>query len=366
MKQTKSRVMVLYGGCSSEHEISILSASAVIAHLDPQVYDVIPLGIDKQGRWWLNDLADIELTSKTLCVRSLHAQAINPLTFLKKTDIVFPVIHGNVGEDGILQGLLELTGAAYVGAGVLASAVAMDKDITKRLVSQASLPIAPYICFDQGQWLTQPGFWEQQVKQQLTYPVFVKPANTGSSIGISKVHASAALAQAINQALQFDSKVLVEQSIDAREIEIAVLEHHHYGQAPLVSVPGELTTTHEFYSYQAKYCDEDNLTLTVPANLSADIINQLQTVAQKIFSLLNCQGMARIDFFIDKHSEKIYFNELNTIPGFTPVSMYPMMWQASGLPYQELLDKLIVLAVARQQRKQLLKRDVSDTFDKVE
>lgn len=357
----KTTVAILYGGKSGEHEVSIVSASSVIKHLDRDKYNLIPIGISKIGQWHINDLDMVDpLAGKELQVQALGSKEFSLDTLLNQDcgiDVVFPVIHGTYGEDGCLQGYLELAQVPYVGASVLASSICMDKDVTKRLALQHGIKVVPYRSFTAGEWQTSRAQVLEKIFKKLTYPMFVKPANTGSSVGISKVKTQDQLIPAIEYALRYDVKVLVEQGLNVHEVELAVMENPNYGEPPLVSVPGEIITTHEFYSYEAKYLDEKSLQLIIPAKVTPAHLQELTRMAQEIFMMTECEGMARIDFFIDKDTDEVILNELNTIPGFTHVSMYPMMWQASGLAYSDLLDKLLQLAIGRQRRKDKLVRD---------
>ncbi|MDF2529194.1 MAG: ddlA [Gammaproteobacteria bacterium] len=361
----KIRVAVLYGGRSGEHEVSQQSATSVIKNLDPNRFEVVPVGIDKQGHWLLGDTKHLTFSQDGKALQLPHAStqvqiAPHPQnTVGQNFDVVFPVLHGTMGEDGTVQGLMELADIAYVGCGLLASAMGMDKDISKRLVAACGIPIAPYIAFTAGQWQQNAAQLSKEIDQKLRYPVFVKPANAGSSLGISKVKDSTELEAAVNNALLYDNKVLVETGINAREIELSALENPEYGLEPLVSVPGEIIPHHEFYSYEAKYLDPDGAGLAIPAKLTQDQAAKAQSMAKTIFKALECEGMARVDLFLDKDSGEFIFNEINTIPGFTTISMYPKLWQASGISYQDLLSKLIDLAIARQTRKRALKREWS-------
>ncbi len=370
----KIKVAVLYGGRSGEHEISLQSAASVVRHLDTQYFDIVPIGIDKQGHWHLNDMQQITCDDslKTMPLTTRNAELLpSPACVAKRElvvrntdatpekifDVVFPVMHGTLCEDGTLQGLLELADVPYVGAGVLASAVAMDKDVSKRLVAAAGIPVPPFAAIKKGAWDSNPDGYLQGISQALGYPVFVKPANTGSSVGIHKVKNADELLAAITDAFLYDTKVLVEKALNIREIELSVLENPEYGNPPLVSVAGEVVPTHEFYSYEAKYLDENGADLLIPAPLSAEKMQEAQTMAANIFELLECEGMARIDMFMDKETGALYFNEANTLPGFTSISMYPKLWEASGILYPQLLTHLVKLALARYERKQTLKRD---------
>jgi len=382
MKNQKLRIAVLYGGRSGEHEISLVSATSIIQHLDRSQFDVIPIGIDKQGGWFLGDDVFLKgLESKKI----LQLQAdnerllfdpdsigkslrdISPASFStsfptdRLFDVVFPAIHGTSCEDGVVQGLLELSNVPYVGCGVLSSAVGMDKDVSKRLAVAANVAVSPYHAIKKGQWERNETILCEQIIRHLRFPVFVKPANTGSSVGVRKVHSSNQLASAISQAFEYDTKVVVEQGIDAIELEVAVLESLNNGEDPIVSVVGEVrpSSAHEFYSYAAKYLDEKGAELMIPAEIPTDLQIKAQQVAKHIFLALDCEGMARVDLFLDRHTHEIYFNEINTIPGFTSSSMYPKMIMASGIPYSELLTHLIKLAMQRHARKNCLKRDYS-------
>ncbi len=268
-------------------------------------------------------------------------------------------MHGTFCEDGTIQGLLELAEVPYVGCGVLASAVGMDKDVAKRLAKAADLPVVPWITITDGAWRSGPAPFVKKIGDDLGYPCFVKPAASGSSVGVHKVKNEAQLGPAIDDALRYDGKVLVEKAVSAREIEIAVLENPDPAGAPLTSIAGEINANsqHEFYSYAAKYLDENGAELLIPAKLDAAKVQEAQRLAAAAFTTLCCEGMARVDFFLDRHSGAFYFNEVNTIPGFTSVSMYPKLWEASGIPYGELLSRLIDLAVTRAARKRALVRN---------
>ncbi|MDF2690429.1 MAG: ddlA [Gammaproteobacteria bacterium] len=359
----KIRVAVLYGGRSGEHEVSQQSAKSVINNLDPHRFEVIPIGIDKQGHWLLGDIKHLEFSADAKALQLPHAStqvdiAPHPQSkTAEKFDVVFPVLHGTMGEDGTVQGLMELADIAYVGCGLLGSAIGMDKDVAKRLVAATGIAIAPYISFSAGEWQQKAELLSKEIEKQFHYPVFVKPANAGSSVGISKAKSTAELKSAIENALLYDSKVLVEKAVNAREIELSVLENPEYGLDPLVSIAGEIIPHHEFYSYEAKYLDPDGAGLAIPAKLTPEQVAVAQNMAKTIFKALEGEGMARVDLFLDKDSGEFIFNEVNTIPGFTTISMYPKLWQASGISYQDLLSKLIDLALSRQQRKRALKRE---------
>jgi D-alanine-D-alanine ligase len=369
----KIRVAVLYGGRSGEHEVSLQSAASVINFLDRDRFEIIPVGIDKQGRWHLNDISLLE-GKKSLPVYKDAPKVMLPpnpsesgsesaLITLGESgdargiDVVFPVMHGPMCEDGTIQGLLELADLPYVGCGVLASAVSMDKEVTKRLARDAGIPIVPYISLKHDRWKKEKAQSAKWIEDKLGYPVFIKPANLGSSVGVHKVKDPATLETALEDAFNYDRKVLVEAAVNAREIEVSVLENSEAGEDPLVSVPGEIDPTHEFYSYEAKYLDENGAALIIPAKLDPEETKRAQEIGKKIFVLLECEGMARVDLFLDRTNRQFYLNELNTIPGFTSISMYPKLWEASGLPYQQLLSRLIDLAMTRHTAKKKLLRE---------
>ncbi|MGZ3688875.1 MAG: D-alanine--D-alanine ligase family protein [Bdellovibrionota bacterium] len=375
MSPKKLKVMVLYGGRSGEHEISLRSAASVIRNLDPAKYEVVPVSIDKQGRWRLNDITLIQNQKLDALPMFKDAPTVvlppNPaggdtrlMPFgradngsARHVDVVFPVMHGPLCEDGTIQGLLELADVPYVGPGVLASAVGMDKDVAKRLIREAGLPIVPFVSLRHETWLKNVESTSARIARELRFPCFVKPANMGSSVGVHKVKEPGALSGALKDAFKYDTKVLVERAVNAREIEFAVLENPDVGAPPLVSKPGEVIPTHEFYSYESKYIDENGAALQIPAKLSAEQAAEGTRIAREAFMTLECEGMTRVDLFLDKDSGHFYFNEVNTIPGFTSISMYPKMWEASGISYTELLSRLIELAIARHGRKAKLSRE---------
>lgn len=318
----KLRVGVIYGGKSGEHEVSLVSARAVLANLDTRRYSVTPILIPRRGMW--------RVKGKPL--RSVWMT-------LDRLDVVFPVLHGPYGEDGTIQGMLEMIGVPYVGAGVLGSAVAMDKDVMKRLFAQAGLPQVDYLCVRSSAWKGDAQAARAQIEARLRYPIFVKPANLGSSVGISKVHGRPELAAAMDLAAGYDEKIVVEQGVEARELECSVLGN----EKPEASILGEVIPGREFYDYAAKYEDAGSRTLA-PAPIPAAAAAEARQLAVRAFQAAECRGMARVDFFLEKSSGKLLLNEINTIPGFTPISMYPKLWEASGLPFSKLLDKLIALA----------------------
>jgi D-alanine-D-alanine ligase len=348
----KIRVGLVFGGKSSEHEVSVRSAASIYQALDKNKFDVELLGIDKKGEWHKMDQKWLPTGT---AMKSLPSgeKALNPQE--ETVDVFFPIIHGTYGEDGCLQGLFELLNVAYVGAGVLGSAVGMDKEVMKRLLVQAKIPVARWMSVKKPEISDE---LLQTIANKLKYPIFVKPANLGSSVGISKAHDFPELKKAAGLAGLFDIKILFEECIRGREIEISVIGN----KTPLASVPGEVIPggAHEFYDYEAKYTDENGAELIIPAKLSKKKIREIQNLAIRTYKILECSGMARVDMFI-KPGGKIIINEINTIPGFTDISMYPKLWAASGLPYTELLDRLIKLALERKKEKDELKR----SFDRV-
>lgn len=352
----KLRVGVIFGGRSAEHEVSLLSAKNVIAALDKTKYEPVLIGIDKQGKWHaatgqkflLNDTdpTHIQLGEQgnKLAVAPGEANQIVSQSSNQKltpVDVVFPVLHGTFGEDGTVQGLLKLLDVPFVGPSVLGSAVGMDKDVAKRLWRDAGIPVADFVTVrsqDRKAWTFE------KLKKKLGLPFFVKPANAGSSVGVSKVKSKKDFAKAMGEAFRFDTKVLVEEYIQGREIEVSVLGN----EQPKASVPGEVKPTHEFYSYEAKYLDEHGAGLEIPAKLPKPVIKKIQDVAVRAFQVIECEGMARVDFFV--RGSEVFVNEINTIPGFTKISMYPKLWEASGVSYGKLLDRLIQLAIQRHRR----------------
>ena len=362
----KIRVGVIFGGRSGEHEVSLMSARSVMDALDKSKYQVVPMGITKQGKWLTagdpmktlqrllaqpsqpHPSEAVPTQSRALQVQRVRRELVPGAgeAGIPNVDVVFPVLHGPYGEDGTVQGLLELAGIPYVGAGVLGSALAMDKAAMKDVFRAEGLPVADWVVVMRWDWEEHPKEVTQRLEERIGYPCFVKPANLGSSVGVTKAHALAELAPALNLAASYDRKLLVERAINAREFELSVLGNDH----PVASVPGEVVPRREFYDYVAKYEDEDTR-LLIPADLPPDKAAELQNLAVRAFVALDCAGMARADFLLDRDTLKVYINELNTIPGFTSVSMYPKLWAASGLPYPELLDRLIQLALERHQDK---------------
>lgn len=357
----KIRLGILFGGRSAEHEVSLQSARNVLEALDKERYDVTLIGIDRDGRWyhdqqaqWLLGQHNDELkklnaaTPLLLQPGSTESQLVTAGHALPALDVVFPVLHGTYGEDGAIQGLLRMAGIPFVGSGILGSAAGMDKDLMKRLLVQADIPTAPWVSCRSWE---QAEFTADYVASQLgDYPWFVKPANLGSSVGIHKIKGPEDFAAAVQDAFRYDHKILVEKGLDCREIECAVLGN----EAPQVSVPGEIKVQAEFYSYEAKYIDAEGATLHIPAQLHPELIEKIQAMALKTFQVLEAEGLARVDCFLTPDGE-VFMNEINTLPGFTRISMYPKLWEASGIGYRELLDRLIDLALQRAQRERELK-----------
>jgi D-alanine-D-alanine ligase len=356
---TRLRVGIIYGGRSGEHEVSLASAASIFEHLDPHRYEAIPIRIDKDGRWVLGATPPRVLPAPAArqSPETATLMAVEPTTALQTTgvDVVFPVLHGPYGEDGTVQGLLELANMPYVGAGVLGSAVGMDKAIMKRLFAAHGLPIVPYIAAIGRDWARDRQGLTSRVGRELGYPVFVKPANLGSSVGISKVRSEPELADAIELALQFDRKMVIEAGVPhAREIECAVLGNDD----PEASVPGEVVPSREFYDYEAKYLS-DTSALLIPAPLTDAQTAEVRRLALDAFRAVDGAGMSRVDFLMPRDTGELFLNEVNTIPGFTTISMYPKMWEASGLPYPALLDRLIALALERHQERQRLRTSLT-------
>ncbi len=391
----KLRVGILFGGRSGEHEISLLSAASVFKAIDQSKFEVVPIGITKEGRWVVAGDAERLLSGKTLSDKpteeSRHLRAGDPdatptaavlasgqsvvvppephkpgsplapfqtdsLTRRSSdrainVDVIFPVLHGTFGEDGTIQGLLELADIPYVGAGVLGSAAGMDKDVMKSLFIAAGLPIVKHVTILRGDWEEAPKKIQKLVESKLKYPVFVKPANLGSSVGISKARERKELGPAIKEAAKFDRKIVIEQGVGgkknkAREIECSVLGN----DKPEASVPGEIVPGKEFYDYTAKYLDEGS-ELIIPAKLTKAETKRFQQLAISAFRAVDCSGLARVDFLMDPKTRKIYLNEINTMPGFTSISMYPKLWAATGLPYPMLIERLIELGLERHADK---------------
>jgi D-alanine-D-alanine ligase len=390
-KTSKIRVGILFGGRSGEHEVSLLSAASVLNAIDKTKYEVVPIGITKDGRWLTAEHAerllkgdsarapqtqlragDPEATPGAAVLATGESVVVPPEPARRETglapfqtdanlrrasdrainvDVIFPVLHGTFGEDGTIQGLLELADIAYVGAGVLGSSAGMDKDIMKSLFRAAGLPIVKHVTLLRSQFEREPQKVQKLVESKLKYPVFVKPANLGSSVGISKAHDRKELGPAITEAAKFDRKIVIEEGVGgkknkAREIECAVLGNDD----PNASVAGEIVPCKEFYDYDAKYLEEGS-ELVIPAKLSKTEMKTAQKLAIAAFQAVDCTGLARVDFLMDPKSRKLFVNEINTMPGFTAISMYPKLWAATGLPYPELIDRLIQLGIERHKDK---------------
>lgn len=350
----KKRIGLLYGGKSAEHEVSLSTALAVTKAIDFEAYEVFPIYITQDGEWRKG--ARLEETAKSIEQLQLAGQSSKPNDisgFLpaesgKALDVIIPLLHGPNGEDGTVQGLLEVMNIPYVGNGVLASSAGMDKVVMKQLFEQAGLKQTPYVYFIRREWDKDQSLWLDKVEAELAWPVFVKPANLGSSVGISKAENREELIAAVKEALKFDRKIVVEQGVVAREIEVGVLGNDE----PACSVAGEIKPLKAFYDYQAKYKDGDTA-MIIPAELDDEVYKRLEADAKKAFKILDCSGLVRADFFVTEANE-ILINEVNTLPGFTPYSMFPLLWEHTGLPYPQLIERLIALAVERHEDKQLL------------
>ena len=375
----KLRVGIVFGGKSGEHEVSLLSAASILKAIDRRKFDVVPIGITKEGRWLTAGDADNLLLGNGHAVSELRAGDPPATTSAKvlnqgiptllapepvalapaeakgqKLDVIFPVLHGTFGEDGTIQGLFELAGIAYVGSGVLGSSAGMDKDVMKKLFAQAGLPIVKHVTLLRHEWETSPRKAVAKIEAALKYPVFVKPANLGSSVGISKAHDRKELGPALTEAAKFDRKIVIEHGVSgrkgekARELEVAVLGNDN----PQASVIGEIIPGKEFYDYEAKYLSEGSVPV-IPAKLTAAESKQIRAMAVEAFKACDLSGLARVDFLMEPDGKRrIYLNEVNTLPGFTKISMYPKLWEATGLKYRDLITRLIELAVERHKEKE--------------
>lgn len=360
---SKIKIGVLFGGRSAEHEVSLVSAASIINALDKTKYDILPIGISKEGRWLsavnalqvLKEHSGLENFPEHVLMPDPRKQALVNISGAfpqngDKVDVIFPVIHGTFGEDGTIQGLFELADIPYVGAGVLGSAVGMDKVIAKQLLENANIPVAKGVWFLYSDFVKRPKHYLLDVEKKIKFPCFVKPPNQGSSVGISKAHNKKELIEAIHLAGEYDRKILIEKAVSKpREIEMSVMGN----DAPMVSLPGEIIPSNEFYDYDAKYVDGKSVA-EIPAKLPPHVIKKLQACALKAYSVLDCSGLARVDFLVQRNG-KFFLNEINTLPGFTSISMYPKMWEASGVSYSELLDRLIGYALERYNDKKKLK-----------
>jgi len=363
MTTKKIRVGIIFGGRSGEHEVSFCSASSIIKAIDKDKYTVVPIGITKEGRWISPQDSELALQSGKIegkntvillndssgkaLVHIDNNQRLDKSSALEKLDVIFPVLHGPYGEDGTVQGLLELATIPYVGAGVAASAISMDKDLMKIIFQQKNLPILKWMTVKRKEWQKDKEKILSLIQNGFGYPLFVKPTNLGSSVGITKVHKKEELEKAIDLASSYDRKILIEKGLEeVREIECGVLGNDE----PRASVVGEVKPAGEFYDYDSKYIDKETQ-LIIPADLPDEVSQEVQRIALRAFKAVDAAGMARVDFFVSKKENKIYLSEINTIPGFTSVSMYPRLWEASGISYPELIDRLIQLALERHQDK---------------
>ena len=356
----KIKVAIIFGGKSAEHEVSLQSAKNVIDAIDQDKYEPILIGIDKEGRWHLDERSKLLLNETNPALMNLNRASeevaiipdgdsnllINPKTHrsIGAVDVAFPILHGPLGEDGSIQGMFKMANIPFVGAGILGSAVGMDKDVMKRLFRDAGIPTPRFVPFYKS-GKKAPDY--ETLTEALGPVMFVKPVNLGSSVGVSKISSAGEFQKAVELAFTYDRKIIIEEFIPGREIECSVLGNEH----PIASVPGEIVVKHEFYSYECKYIDEHGAALEIPAKLPEETVKEVQRLAIEAFTVLCCQGMARVDCFLTESGE-IYVNEINTIPGFTKISMYPKLWEASGIPYPELIDRLIQLALDRFRHEQ--------------
>ncbi len=363
MDGRKLRVGVIFGGRSGEHQVSLWSAASVMRAMDPERYEIVPIGITQDGHW-IAGAGAMALLDEGEAGGEVHDVAILPdptdpalmrvdghngefiLRRMAELDVIFPVLHGPYGEDGTIQGLLELAGIPYVGAGVVGSAVGMDKAVFKAVMIAHGLPVLPHRLVLRSEWEADRDAVLDRIEADLDYPMFTKPANLGSSVGISKVRTRRELAAGLDAAARYDRRLLVEKGINAREIEVSVLGN----DAPIASIPGEIVPGDEFYSYKAKYLD-DSSELLIPAPISDELAESAREMAVAAYRAIDCAGLARCDFLLDRDTGKLYVNEINTIPGFTRISMYPKLWEATGIPYPELIDRLIELALERYDEK---------------
>ncbi len=363
------KVAVIFGGRSVEHEISILSAKSILRNIDRSKFEVFPIYIEKSGTWraadtegWLGE-GEFEYKADSFLSPSLNPEervlyeiAHDKVIEEHEIETVFPVLHGTYGEDGTVQGLFELMGVPFVGASVLGSSVGMDKTVMKAVLKEAGLPVVQHIDFYKYEWETGSTALKNNIINKIGFPCFVKSADLGSSIGISKVDSEDALDEAVNFSCRFSNRVLVEKAVVApREIEVSVLGN----DAPEASCPGEIVPKREFYDYTAKYLDEDTA-LIAPAELDQDVTSRLGELAVGAFKALDCKGMGRVDFLMDRQTNELFISEINTIPGFTQISMYPKLWELSGIPYSELITRLIELAIERNESQKSLKVDITD------
>ena len=370
MAKRKIRVGIVFGGRSGEHEVSLASANSVMANLDSDKYEAVPIAITKEGSWLLgtkpqqllaaasgaqeDDLQDeseptraVTLTGDPRLRRLIPVEQGEELGSAGALDVIFPVLHGTYGEDGALQGLLEMANVPYVGCGVLGSALGMDKEKMKMIFQRVGLPVGDFLVYRRSAWERAPEPILNDIEQRLGYPNFVKPVNLGSSVGVNKAHNRTELLHFINEAAEYDRKIIVEKAIDCRELECAALGNDE----PLISVVGEVISSNEFYDYRAKYIDGKSQ-IIIPADIPQAVAEEVRRQAALAFQSLDLSGLARIDFFLERGTNQVYINEVNTMPGFTSISMYPKLWEASGLSYKELIDRLIELAIERHADRQ--------------
>ena len=367
MAKKKIRIGIVFGGRSGEHEVSLASAASVMANLDSEKYEAVPIGITKEGSWLLGtepkqliaaqqdvheDVAlesskAVTLTGDPRLRRLIPVQSGEELGSQGAVDVIFPVLHGTYGEDGALQGLLEMANVPYVGCGVLGSALGMDKEKMKMIFQRVGLPVGDFLVYRRSQWERAPEPIMDAIEQRLGYPCFVKPVNLGSSVGVSKAHDRAELQRAINEAAEYDRKIIIEHNINCRELECSVLGN----EEPIASVVGEVVSSNEFYDYRAKYIDNKSQ-IVIPADIPQTAAEEVRRQSVQAFLALDLSGLARVDFFLERETGQVYINEVNTMPGFTAISMYPKLWEASGLSYAELLDRLIELAIERHADQQ--------------
>jgi len=366
MEKKRIRIGLVFGGRSGEHEVSLASAESVMANLDCDKYEVVPIGITKEGSWLLGtepgtllaaeqsashdarlEQTTVTLTGDPRLRRLISVENGEDLGSRGVLDVIFPVLHGTYGEDGSLQGLLEMANMPYVGCGVLGSALGMDKEKMKLVFMAVGLPVADYLVYRRNEWERSPESILDAVEQGLCYPCFVKPVNLGSSVGVNKAHDRIELEHAINVAAEYDRKIIIERSINCRAVECGVLGNDE----PIASVVGEIISSNEFYDYRAKYIDGKSQAI-IPADIPQATAEEVRRQAVQAFLALDLSGLARVDFFIEKETGQVYINEVNTLPGFTTISMYPKLWEASGLPYAQLMDRLIELAIERHADRQ--------------
>jgi len=367
MEKKKIRIGLIFGGRSGEHEVSLASAESVMANLDRDRYEIVPIGITREGSWLLGTEPQMLRATASGGTHDMEAESTKAVTLtgdprLRRLipvdkgedlgnqgsiDIIFPVLHGTYGEDGALQGLLEMANMPYVGCGVLGSAMGMDKEKMKLVFQAVGLPVAEYLVYRRNQWERSPQDILNAIEQELGYPCFVKPVNLGSSVGVNKAHDRIELEHAIHVAAEYDRKIIIERGLNCREVECAVLGNDE----PIASVVGEAISSNEFYDYRAKYIDGKSQ-VVIPADIAQETAEEVRRQAVQAFLALDLSGLARVDFFIEKETDIVYINEVNTMPGFTTISMYPKLWEASGLSYPQLMDRLIELAIERHADRQ--------------